>query len=110
MPCIHAGNAIVCSPTIVARRIVRGHCPNCNRRTFFAGWFQVWYGWHETCLKCGDRWQDGEALQRPFMPRWRQESIEGARKAWRDFRAAGGPANGADDAIRNALTEEFGGA
>lgn len=69
--------------------ISRLACPTCKRRTFFYQWFQEWYGWHSTCLKCGDQWADGEMCERPFKPRWRKENIAAARKAWRAYRAAG---------------------
>lgn len=70
------------------QRIVRDLCPTCWRRVFFYDWFQEWYGWHSTCLKCGDQWQDGLMCPRPFKPRWRQENIEQARREWRKFRSA----------------------
>ena len=42
------------------------------------GWLAPWYGWTLTCLGCGDRWLDGERLERPFMRGWRQEAIRRA--------------------------------
>ena len=59
---------------------VRRRCPTCKRRTQFWGWFQEWYGWHITCLSCGDAWQDGEMLPRPFCPGWRRDRIVAAKK------------------------------
>lgn len=71
-------------PQIQAIELPRLHCPNCERRTWFVAWFQEWYGWHNTCLNCGDQWQDGEMLERPFMPGWRKQNIEAARKMYRN--------------------------
>lgn len=68
------------SPPIVNHKTLRRKCPVCQRRTTMFGWAQRWYGWHLTCLSCGDSWQDGERLPRPFCPRWRQESIRRAKR------------------------------
>lgn len=62
----------------VERRILP--CPTCERRRAMCCAFQEWYGWTVTCLTCGDKWQDGEMLPRPFKPRWRNENVEAARK------------------------------
>ncbi len=55
-------------------------CPTCERPRRMLGQYQEWYGTTWTCAGCGDRWQDGECLGRPFMPGWRQQSIERARR------------------------------
>ena len=67
------------------RDLSRGDCPTCKRKTFFVAFFQEWYGWDSTCLKCGERWTDGEMHERPFMPKWRQKSIESEKRAWRKY-------------------------
>jgi len=56
-------------------------CPTCQRMRRFLCQFQEWYGWAQTCLGCGDVWEDGERLERPFVRGWRQDSIRRARKA-----------------------------
>ena len=61
----------------------RKYCSNCDARRTFVMWFQEWYGWHVTCLGCGEQWQDGERLDRPFERGWRQQNIETARKLWK---------------------------
>jgi hypothetical protein len=71
----------VCRSPVERFRIVAGDCPTCGRWTRFVGFFYEWYGWHETCLRCGDQWSCGELLERPFRPRWRKESIAQARAA-----------------------------
>lgn len=67
------------------RDLSRNFCPTCDKRTFFVAFFQDWYGWASTCLRCGDRWQDGEFCERPFMRGWRKKSIEAAKKTFRRF-------------------------
>lgn len=56
-------------------------CWTCQGRRTCMTRFQEWYGWRGTCLACGERWEDGQQLERPFMPRWRQKSIAEARTA-----------------------------
>jgi hypothetical protein len=56
-------------------RLVRDKCPLCEMRTRKLATFQEWYGWHITCLVCGDSWQDGELMPRPFKRGWRHESV-----------------------------------
>ena len=55
-------------------------CPTCERPRRMLGQFQEWYGTTWTCAGCGDSWQDGERMERPFCPGWRRKSIEYARK------------------------------
>lgn len=66
--------------TIAIRRIMR--CPTCERRRRFAAWDALWYGPTWACLGCGDRFGDGERLERPFARGWRQESKQRARETW----------------------------
>lgn len=67
------------SPSITDRRVTEDECPTCKKKTTFYGWFQEWYGWHETCLECGEQWQEGEQLERPFERAWRKKNIEHAK-------------------------------
>lgn len=53
-------------------------CPTCERRTLFLARMVPWYGQDETCTRCGDSWQDGEMMPRPFARGWRAESIRQA--------------------------------
>ena len=55
-------------------------CPTCQRPRRMLAQFQDWYGTTWTCAGCGDQWQDGERLERPFEPGWRRRSIEYARR------------------------------
>lgn len=55
-------------------------CPVCQRKRRALAKYYEWYGATVVCAGCGDRWNDGEMEERPFMPRWRQKSIEHARE------------------------------
>ena len=79
-------NLHIHAPPITDIKVARGWCPVCDWRTYFVGWAQEWYGWHYTCLKCGDQWQDDEMLGRPFKPRWRQENKDAAKKLYRHIK------------------------
>lgn len=68
------------------QRLLRTPCATCGQRTRQYEWFQDWYGWHTTCLSCGEQWQDGERCPRPFKPRWRAENIARAKAAWARYR------------------------
>jgi hypothetical protein len=56
------------------------HCPVCERPRRMLGQFAEWYGTTWTCCGCGDEWQDGEMLERPFAPGWRKRNVEHARR------------------------------
>ncbi len=58
------------------------YCWTCEKRRRALLQFQEWYGWTGTCLTCGEMWQDGEMLERPFRPRWRKDNIAAAWNAW----------------------------
>jgi len=70
----------ICRPDIMTISRGRRYCSTCKVNRNFCDWFQDWYGWTITCLACGDSWQDGERMERPFMRGWRKESIEHAKK------------------------------
>jgi hypothetical protein len=66
---------------IVCRRVA--YCPICDRRRRFVQKFiGTWSGDRWTCLGCGDSWQEGELMPRPFRPRWRAEAKAKARARW----------------------------
>ena len=54
------------------------HCPVCGYQVGLVGMYQEWYGSRWTCLACGDQWQDGELLERPFMRGWRWLNVQHA--------------------------------
>jgi hypothetical protein len=54
-------------------------CPTCERSRRMLGAHAEWYGTTWTCAGCGDSWDDGERLERPFAKGWRQRRICYAR-------------------------------
>ena len=70
-------------PQVIDRKLSRIKCPTCQRRTFAVGWYAEWFGWSMTCLRCGERWNDGEQEPRPFRRGWRKDSIARAKRRWR---------------------------
>ena len=71
----------IARPDLFACR--RDYCPTCKHPVYAIGWHEPWYGWTVTCLGCGDMWQDGERVSRPFERGWRRQRIEGAKRFWR---------------------------
>ena len=70
------------APPVTERRRFILPCPTCRARRRTIGRNYEWYGWHLTCLGCGDEWEDGEMLPRPFAPGWRRKNMEKARREW----------------------------
>lgn len=82
MTCRNLGGAIVCGPPpgVYYRKI--SHCPICERRRrTVIRWDGAWYGTTVYCA-CGDRWQDGELVPRPFRKGWRKEAQQSFRAMW----------------------------
>jgi len=71
--------------------IRRTHCQTCERRTYMLWRHTPWYGCDETCLRCGEEWQDGERSERPFAPRWRERRKARARQLFRCLKAGRTP-------------------
>lgn len=55
-------------------------CPLCGYDVGVMGMYQEWYGTAWTCLACGDKWMDGELLERPWRRGWRRDSVLEAAK------------------------------
>jgi len=68
------------APKTARWELKRRKCPVCLKRANILYEFYEWYGWHVTCLRCGDQWEDGELLSRPFRPGWRKENIARAKE------------------------------
>lgn len=66
-----------------AKSITRSHCPDCKTVTRFMGFHQEWYGWEETCLRCGRRFADCEWLPLEFRRGVRADNIKQAKHTWR---------------------------
>jgi len=69
---------IICKPTIIRREVKKRHCPNCHADRPFLVEHLEWYGIDETCLTCGDCWQDGELCPRPLVYAWRKKAVQRA--------------------------------
>ena len=65
------------------RQINRRACLDCGRLSYFACFFQEWYGWDITCMRCGRRWSDGEWMSLPFCRTAREDSRNAARRRWK---------------------------
>jgi hypothetical protein len=63
-----------------------GQC-QCRRKMLTE--FEEWYGWTVTCLRCGDSWQDGEMLPRPFERAWRERRVASAKKTIKRYEEQG---------------------
>jgi hypothetical protein len=50
-------------------------CSTCETERGFLLEHYEWYGWMLTCLSCGDQWEDGERLERPFRRAWRKAAV-----------------------------------
>lgn len=84
------------APEVTNRAISSGHCPDCKRNSRFVSFFQDWFGWHSTCLRCGRSWDDGEWLPLEFERASRRKSVERAKKRWRKLAASGTPTRRAE--------------
>ena len=65
------------------KRLVRRYCLDCKVNSYAACFFEEWYGWDSTCLKCGREWCDGEWMALGFYRHARRDNIDGARRRWR---------------------------
>jgi len=65
------------------RKIMREKCPDCGRNSFFACFYQEWYGWDLTCMNCGRSFSDGEWCSLPFCRTARKDSKQLARRRWK---------------------------
>jgi len=71
------------SPPVVEKSIDATVCPDCKKRTRMIGFFQEWYGWQSTCLRCGRQWDGGEWIPLDFRRGVRAENISRAKARWR---------------------------
>lgn len=65
----------ICRPVCDAVVLIELRCPTCEAERPMMAKSYEWYGWTHVCLGCGDAWQDGERLDRPFKPKWRKERV-----------------------------------
>ena len=71
------------NPTVTYRRILTMTCPDCKRRSRLLGFHQSWYGWRDTCLRCGRTWDDGKWTPLPFAKNARAQQIAEVKARWR---------------------------
>lgn len=107
--CLITPAVILCRPRyLIERRVLS--CPTCEARRRFAVMVELWYGNTKHCLSCGDVWQDGYLLARPFRRGWREQRLQKAREMWaeglspREFRRALGAWMGSE--FRDDDTDE----
>ena len=61
-------------------------CPDCGRRTIMLQFYNSWYGWESTCIKCGRKWINSEWMPLPWEPGIRKRRIKEAKKKWRSVK------------------------
>lgn len=71
------------APQPVEKRVLAGCCPDCKKRTRFLAYFVEWYGWDQTCLRCGRGFNDGEWERFPSHRYARRGAIAAAKARWR---------------------------
>lgn len=100
-------SVFICGPssTLDRRRIM--WCPVCERRRRHVVNYGGYWGVTVHCCGCGDSWMDSELLERPFAPRWRQESIRRA-KAQYEAAASGPPPSLCDQGVCTDRCPEHG--
>lgn len=76
------------APQPSMRRILAAKCLDCKKRSRFVAFFTEWYGWDQTCLRCGRRWSDGYWMPLEFYRFARRNNINAAKKQWRNYREA----------------------
>ena len=87
MTCLNStdGKLWVCTVSYTAKRAHYRVCLDCGKRAISRGFFQAWYGWHDTCMNCGRMWDDGEWLTLEFERGVRRSNIDAAKKTWRQM-------------------------
>jgi hypothetical protein len=78
-----SGHFHICAPAVVDRRVSRTVCLDCQKPTRMLSFFQEWYGWHSTCIRCGRQWDGGEWLSLEFRRGVRKANVENAKRRWR---------------------------
>lgn len=81
------GHIHIHAPPVLEKAAVATTCPDCGKHTRMLGFYQEWYGWRSTCLRCGRMWDDGEWLPLDFARGVRQRNIEDAKRRWRAISA-----------------------
>jgi hypothetical protein len=80
------GHVHINVPRVEEIKIKRCDCPTCAKPRFMVCYFEEWYGWSHTCLKCGESWCSGEMRPRPFCRGWRKEAVRHIKEFYRRTR------------------------
>ena len=78
MGAIHIHN-----PPVLDKAVTAVTCLDCKKRTRMLSFFQEWYGWQSTCLRCGRVWDGGEWIPLEFRRGVRARNIASAKARWR---------------------------
>ena len=70
----------ICCANVDDAGLETRYCPTCKTERGFLLVHYEWYGWDETCLFCGDRWADGQMIERPFLRGWRAQHVADAMR------------------------------
>lgn len=82
-----SGDIHIHAPETLRKRIVPcERCPDCKGKTLLLSFFQEWYGWHSTCIKCGRQFEDGEWIPLEFARGVRKANVASAKARWRNTR------------------------
>jgi len=81
-------SSAICSGTLEKVWLEKGYCPTCKKKRFFVRQMWEWYGLYDTCLKCGEKYFEGERMDRPFCRGWRKGNIDSAKKFYRQVKKA----------------------
>jgi hypothetical protein len=79
------GSAI-CNGQLEKVWIAKGYCPTCKKDRYFFREVWEWYGLYDTCLKCGEKYFEGDRMDRPFCPGWRKHNIKKAKQLYRTLK------------------------
>jgi hypothetical protein len=71
------------APGSTAKEAHARTCPGCNQRTRLLKFYTPRYGWDATCIRCGQKWIDGESAEIPKTNGIRTDNIESAKIRWR---------------------------
>ena len=65
------------------KTLTKDYCADCKKKSYFVNFYEEWYGWSGTCLRCGRSYDDGYLVPFEFYRYARRDSIQSAKKRWR---------------------------
>lgn len=68
----------ICAPGPALVWLGRNECPTCGVSRRFVCERYEWYGGVDTCLRCGDSWDEDGRRERPFRRNWRPRAVVAA--------------------------------